>query len=214
MESAYDKTTIESFLHELSSKAPTPGGGSVAALSGSIAASLVLMVVNLTLGKERFEAQEPVLKEIMNESELIRDQLRHLIDADMTAYQRVIAAYRSPKTTEEEKEKRKDLIRKALKYATDVPLETAQSCLEVLELSQRLCPIGNPNAVTDIGVAARIGEAALQSALYNVDINCNSMKDSEEVDRYREKRRDIAEKGSSLKREIASAVEAALSQGH
>lgn len=210
MQTTYENATIGTFLEELSSAAPAPGGGSVAALSGAMAASLVSMVCNLTIGKEKFAKDEQEVKAVLQGALKLREELMSFIGADIAAYQAVITCYRMPKGTGEEKSARKEQLQAALKRANEVPYRTAEACFRVLTLSRRLPQIGNPNAVSDIAVSANLAEAALQSALYNVDINCKCIADKEYVSEYRRKRRELAEQARTVKKEIMSAMQVML----
>lgn len=210
MQTTYENAMISTFLEELSSAAPAPGGGSVAALSGAMAASLVSMVCNLTIGKEKFAKDEQEVKAVLQGALKMREELMSFIDADVAAYQAVIACYRMPKGTSEEKSARKEQLQAALKRANEVPYRTAEACFRVLTLNRRLPQIGNPNAVSDIAVSVNLAEAALQSALYNVDINCKYIADKEYVSEYRRKRRELAKRAERLKEEIVSAVQVIL----
>jgi len=210
MQTTYENTMIGTFLEELSSAAPAPGGGSVAALSGAMAASLVSMVCNLTIGKEKFAKDEQEVKAALQGALKLREELLSFIDADVAAYQAVIACYRLPKGTSEEKFARKEQLQAALKRANEVPYRTAEACFRVLTLNRRLPQIGNPNAVSDIAVSVNLAEAALQSALYNVDINCKYIANKEYVSEYRRKRWELAKRAERLKEEIVSAVQVML----
>ncbi|MCK4392225.1 cyclodeaminase/cyclohydrolase family protein, partial [Candidatus Bipolaricaulota bacterium] len=145
MQTTYENATISTFLEELSSAAPAPGGGSVAALSGAMAASLVSMVCNLTIGKEKFAKDEQEVKAVLQGALKLREELLSFIDVDVAAYQAVIACYRLPKGTLQEKGQRRERIQAALKKATEVPYRTAEACFRVLTLNRRLPQIGNPN---------------------------------------------------------------------
>lgn len=206
LQTTYENATIGTFLEELSSDAPTPGGGSVAALCGAMAASLVSMVCNLTIGKEKFAKDEQEVKAVLQGALKLRAELMSFIDADVAAYQAVIACYRMPKVTSEEKSARKEQLQAALKHANEVPYRTAEACFRVLSLNRRLPQIGNPNAVSDIAASVNLAEAALQSALYNVDINCKYIADKEYVNKYHRKRWELTKRAGALKKEIISAV--------
>lgn len=171
--------TIKEFLTALSSKSPVPGGGSASALSGALAASLLAMVCNLTIGKERFIAVEEQAEAVRLETEKLRERFSDLIEEDAAAFNAVIAAYKLKKATEAEKQARTIAVQKALRHAADVPLETARLALNVLELGQSLLEIGNPLALSDVGVSALLAESAVQGALLNVDINAKLMKDKQ-----------------------------------
>lgn len=210
MRTTYKDATIGAFLEELSSDAPAPGGGSVAALSGALAASLVSMVCNLTIGKEKFAEGEQEVKAVLGKALALREELTRAVDEDIEAYQQVIACYRLAKRTADEKAARKERIQTALKHANEVPYRIATACYRVLELNRRLPQLGNPNAISDVAVSVHLAEAALQSALYNVDINCSLIADKGYVAEYRGRRADLAARAASLQREIAGKVEAVL----
>ena len=209
MQTSYENMTISAFLKELSSATPAPGGG-VTALSGAMAASLVLMVCNLTIGKESFAENEQKIKAILEEALKLREELMNAVDKDIQAYNAVIGCYRLPKGTQEEKSARKEKLQAALKQANEVPYRTAKTCYRVLDLNRRLPQIGNPNAISDVAVSAQLAEAALQSALYNVDINCNYIKDEGYVSNYRKKRAELARRAGNMKQEIIDAVQTVL----
>ncbi|MEA3238649.1 MAG: cyclodeaminase/cyclohydrolase family protein [Candidatus Bipolaricaulota bacterium] len=210
MQTTYENTTISAFLEELSSAAPAPGGGSVAALSGAMAASLVMMVCNLTIGKEKFAQHEQEIKAILKEALKLRQELMNAIDEDIQAYNAVIGCYRLPKGTQEEKSRRKEQLQTALKQANEVPYRTAKTCYRVLDLNRRLPQIGNPNAISDVAVSAQLAEAALQSALYNVDINCNYIKDDTYVQDYRKKRNALSEQAVITRKDVIGEVRTML----
>ncbi len=175
----FTENTLKQFLAELSSKNATPGGGSASALAGALSASLLSMVCNLTIGKEKFIAVEPKAKGILAESERLRDLFSEMMEKDAEAFNKVMAAYKLPKESDEEKAERKAAIQHALKGAADVPLKIAQQALHLLELSQELVEIANPHAISDVGVAVLLAEGAVWGALLNVDINAGMIKDKE-----------------------------------
>ena len=210
MQNTYEKTTINAFLEELSSAAPAPGGGSVAALSGAMAASLMMMVCNLTIGKEKFVENDRETRAIMEEALKLRNRLMDAVSEDIKAYEGVVACYGLPKKTLQEKEQRRERMQAALKNATEVPYKTARACVQVLELNRRLPLIGNPNAVSDVAVAAHLAEAALQSALYNGDINCNYIKDDTYVQDYQEKRKALSKQAIIIKEAVIEAARTIL----
>jgi formiminotetrahydrofolate cyclodeaminase len=134
-------------------------------------AALVSMVVELTIGRPDAEAHASVLREIHERAALHRDALLDLAEADAAAYAAVVAARRMPKESEEQREQRAQAMRMTMVTAAEVPLRTAQVAAEVLEMAGRVAPIGNPNAVSDAGVAAQLAAAAVRGALLNVRIN-------------------------------------------
>ena len=168
---------IEVFLDELASSASTPGGGGAAAIMGAMGAALVSMVCNLTVGKEKYADVEEELKEVLVQAESLRARLTNMIQADVEVFNRVMASYRLPKGTDEEKAARSAEIQEALKAATDVPLECAKACAEVIALSRTAAEKGNLNVISDAGVAVMAGYAALKSAALNVNINIGGIRD-------------------------------------
>lgn len=168
---------VEDFLDRLASGAPTPGGGSVAALTGAMAAGLVSMVCNLTLGREKLAAFQDHAGALLRESEASRTRLQSAIPADAAAYDAVIAAFRLPRSNDEEKARRSNAIQAATREAARVPLEIAEESAAVLALAERAVGQSNPNAASDIAVAALLAGAAIASAAANVEINLASLKD-------------------------------------
>jgi formiminotetrahydrofolate cyclodeaminase len=168
---------IEVFLDELASSASTPGGGGAAAIMGAMGAALISMVCNLTVGKEKYAGVEEELKEVLVQAESLRARLTNMIQADVEVFNRVMASYRLPKGTDEEKAARSAEIQEALKAATDVPLECAKACAEVIALSRTAAEKGNLNVISDAGVAVMAGYAALKSAALNVNINIGGIRD-------------------------------------
>lgn len=171
--------SIESFLDELASKAPTPGGGSAAALMGAQAAALVSMVCNLTIGKPKYIAVEEDMKVLLMRSETLRSELLAMIKADVDVFNKLMARYGLAKETDTEKVARSAQIQIALKEATLVPLACAKACSGILLLSKEAAEKGNVNVVSDAGVAVMSAYAGLKSAALNVYINAGSLKDKE-----------------------------------
>jgi len=169
--------SIEFFLDELASKAPTPGGGSAAALMGAQAAALVSMVCNLTIGKPKYASVEADMSVLLIRSEELRSELLGMIKADVDVFNTLMSAYGLSKETDEEKAVRSLQIQTVLKEATLVPLACAKSCSEVLLLSKEAAEKGNVNVVSDAGVAVMSAYAGLKSAALNVYINAGGLKD-------------------------------------
>jgi len=167
----YANGTIEAYLERLASAEPEPGGGSVAALVGALAAALVSMVTNLTLGKEKYAGVEAVMVDLKVNAEFVRARLADLVTEDALAYGAVAEAMKLPKGTDDEKTVRADALQEALVGAALVPLEVAEAATEVARLTLTAAELGNPNAVSDAGVAAVLADAAAHSAALNVKIN-------------------------------------------
>lgn len=169
--------SIQGFLDELASSAPTPGGGSGAAVMGAMGTALVSMVCNLTVGKKGYEEVESDLKATLKQAEALRDRLTDMIRADVEVFDRLMASYGMPKETDEEKIVRSEEIQASLKEATDVPLNCARACAEAIELCRVAAEKGNLNVISDAGVAVVAVDAAMKSAALNVYINVGSIKD-------------------------------------
>jgi len=159
--------TLDGFLEELASAAPVPGGGSAAALAGTVAGALVAMVARLTSGRAAYAAVEPRTREILAEAEGLRAELRRLVEEDAAAYARVRTAYQLPKTNAA----RQGAIDAALLGAAEPPIEVARRAARLLELAREIGTIGNPNAKSDAVVAELLARAALLGAAENVRAN-------------------------------------------
>ena len=162
---------------------PTPGGGSVAAATGMMAASLGQMVCNLTIGKPKYTGRKLRLQIIRTELTDLSAQLRELIQEDANSFEAVLKAYRLPKETDEQKAARAARIQSATMAAIDVPMRTAGQSLAVLKLLRELADVGNPNALSDAAVGAQLAYAAVKGASYNVQVNLSSLADQEAATR-------------------------------
>jgi len=172
---------INNFLSELASSSPAPGGGSVAALAGSLGAALSSMVCNLTVGKEKYAEVQDEIKEALKKSEKIRKDLTKLIDKDTEAFNDVMKAFKMPKETEQQKKKRSQAIQEGYKTAAMIPLETARTCEKILGIAKIVAEKGNQNSITDSAVSAIMAQAGVESAILNVKINLGSIKDEKFV---------------------------------
>lgn len=171
--------SIEEFLVQSASSAPTPGGGSVSAYVGALAASMVCMVANLTIGKEKYKDVESQVQDILAQGQDLLKALQMGLSQDITEFSNFMAVLKLPKNTEEEKACRTAKMQEVLVSATDTPLAIAQNCFQVLKLAQALAPIGNKAAISDVGVAAYLAESSLKSAMFSVDINLPQIKDTD-----------------------------------
>jgi methenyltetrahydrofolate cyclohydrolase len=169
--------SVDTFLHDLASGAPTPGGGSAAAVMGAMGAALVSMVCNVTIGKKGHEAVESEMKSVRSESERVRLQLTAMVAADVAAFDGLMAAYRLPRQSEEDKSRRAEAIELNLRAATESPLDCARACAEVIALAKRAAVCGYLGVISDAGVGVLAAHAALRSAALNVYINVPSLKD-------------------------------------
>jgi formiminotetrahydrofolate cyclodeaminase len=171
------KSSIVTFLDDLASERPTPGGGGAAAMSGAIGAALVSMVANLTIGKKNYEAVWEDLEAVNAKAEALRAELIRAIEEDVVAFNSVMDAYGLPRGTDEEKAKRAASIQAALKDATLAPLRAVKACFEVIRLSAAAAEKGNLNVISDAGVAVLSANAGLRSAALNVFINAKAIRD-------------------------------------
>lgn len=198
------------FLAQSASSAPTPGGGSVSAYVGALAASMVCMVANLTIGKEKYKDVEPQVKVILEKGERLLDDLKNGLTNDIAEFSNFMAVLKLPKDTEEQKSARSIKMQEVLVSATDTPLGIAQNCFAVLELAQELAPIGNKGAISDVGVAAYLAESALRAAMFSVDINLPQIKNDSYQDKVKAERERLFELAGKIKTQTVTIVESRL----
>lgn len=170
--------TITEFLEQTASAEPLPGGGCTAALNAALAASLTEMVANLTIGRKEFQAVEEDMQKIAQAAADLRTKLQNDIDNDAQAYQAVLAAFKLPKNTDDQKKERSKAIQQAFKSAATVPLGVARDALQIMDLAARAITDGNPNAISDGAVAVLAARTAALAAAYNVKINLTAIKDT------------------------------------
>lgn len=194
--------TLKKFVDTVASNEPVPGGGSVAAVCGTLSAALSEMVANLTIGKKKYAEQEDEMKEIKERALILRKKLIDYIEKDSTAYNKVMEAYKLPKETEAEKEIRKEAIEESSKLAATIPLEVAFTSFEIMPLAEAVVLRGNSNAVTDALVAAMLARTAVLSAILNVRINLGSISDIEFVNKYKEKSDTLQAETQSYEKKI------------
>ena len=197
---------ITEYLEKAAAGTAVPGGGSVAALNAALAAGLTAMVANLTIGKKGYEAVAEEMNDIANKTTELREKLTAAIDRDAEAYSEVMAAFKLPRATNQEKELRKLAIQKAFKHAALVPMEVANQAVKVLDLAGRAVAGGNKNAVTDGLVAAMNARTAALAALYNVKINLGSIDDDEFVKKLTREINDLEQQAKSKEQKILANV--------
>ena len=180
------KLTVEDFISELASASPTPGGGSASALAGAMAAAMVEMACNLTVGREKFQDVEAELQTVLARAKELREKMLAAVDEDTKAYDAVSQAYKLAKGTETEKAERTAAIQAALQHATDVPLQVAKAASETAQLAVIAVKKSNPNVASDARVARLLADAARDGAIANVEINLAGIKDEEFAERTRE----------------------------
>lgn len=201
---------IKEYLEVLKSNAPAPGGGSVSALAGAQGMALILMVIDLTLGKEKYKEHEELCLSVKEKALPIYKALLEGIDEDTEAFNLVAAAFKMPKETDEEKATRKEAIAKATIKATEVPFDTMKLGHEGLKLIEGLVGKSNPNALSDLGVAAINLNTCIEGAWLNVLINLPGIKDEKLTLQFRENGEKIYNEGCKLAREIYENVKESL----
>lgn len=173
----YLEESLGFYLDRLASAEPEPGGGSVAALVGALGAALVTMVADLTLGREKFASVQEEMAKLRSRAEELRAELQELVTLDAEAYGAVANAMKLPRENEAQAQERRQVLQEALVGAAKVPLRAAQAALEVARLCPEAAEKGNPNAVSDAGVAVLLADAAAQAAALNVRINLKWIED-------------------------------------
>jgi methenyltetrahydrofolate cyclohydrolase len=167
--------TLQNYLDDLSSNAPTPGGGNVAALCGVLASSLGQMVCNLTIGKKKYLDFEEEAKDLAGKLQELQDHFLTLAKKDNDAFDSVMAAFKLPKETDSQKSFRKNEIEKATMEAAIVPAEVIIKCNQLLPYLDTISQKGNQNSLSDTGVAISLTATAAEGAYLNVAINCSGL---------------------------------------
>lgn len=180
MDSYLDKP-LSAYLADAAAKQPTPGGGSVAALTGALATTMASMAANFTAGKEKYRAVEPQIQSALKMLDEARRKMLDLMHHDMDAYAAVTQAYRLPKESDGQKEVRTAAIQQALGNALLAPLKVSKVAVQVLEACQELANIANANLLSDVAVAAILAEAALAAGRVNVEVNLAGLSDEDLV---------------------------------
>ncbi len=188
------------FVKELSTNSPAPGGGSVAALAGALGAALLSMVAALTHEKKEMLETKPEMDIIGVEAQTLKDRLTFLVDEDTEAFNKVMDANRMAETNDNEQKIKDKAVEVANKYAIEIPMETAEKCFRVIELAEILVEKGNPNSVSDAGVAAEVALAGVSGACMNVLINLPGIEDEDYCDSKRDQVETIMEKAESLEK--------------
>jgi glutamate formiminotransferase/formiminotetrahydrofolate cyclodeaminase len=204
--------TLAGLCEQIAAPTPTPGGGTVAAVAGALAASLAAMVANLTLGKKKFAAVAEAMKALRHEADSLQRELMSLGRRDSEAFDAVVRARRLPQATPDQQAARTAAVTAAELAAARVPLETAEACLKVLDLAERAACEGNPNAASDAGVAGLLAGAAGEGALLNVEINLKSLPPSGDRDALAASlsrlRTALTEAGGRCRAAVAAALQA------
>ena len=201
--------TVTGFCDITASDAPAPGGGSVSALAGTLAAALGEMVARLTVGKEKYAQVQPEMERLLEELPPLRQRLLEAIDRDSRAFDRYMAALTLPKGTPEEKEARKNAMQEGLKEAAQVPLEVARAAVSLFPALELVVTRGNSNAVTDGMVGTMLARSAVLGALFNVRVNLGSIHDAAFVEALDRETRMLQEQALRWERQILGQTELA-----
>jgi glutamate formiminotransferase/formiminotetrahydrofolate cyclodeaminase len=171
--------TLNQFTNLLSSESPAPGGGSVAALAAALSASLCAMVARLTTGREKYRDSREAMERLKATADELVGVFLDLVEKDTEAYNEVTAAFKLPSKTDAQRDSRRQAIERATRQAAAVPLETLENLSRVPDMVREALQRGNPNCLTDAGVAMQLMRAAAAGASYNVRINLSGMRDKE-----------------------------------
>jgi len=203
------RTTFD-FVDEVSRDSPAPGGGSVAALAGSLGGALAAMVANLCSSKGEFDDKYDTLCSIADRGQALKDALMRGVDNDTAAFDKVLDGMRMPRDTEAEREVRTNAMQEGYKVATRVPLLTVEQCRDALKLCAEMAPIADPNMVSDVGTGALLAHAGAQAAAYNVRINLPQITDADFEGDMRETLAGLLAECGALAAEVSAEVEKAL----
>ena len=206
----FSKSSFEDLLTAFASDAPTPGGGTAAALAGAMGAALAEMVAALTLAKEKYAAVHEAIRPIAGLARRTRTELQNLAREDSEAYDQVVAARRLPKETPDLQRVRARKMSDANRLAAEVPMRTARSALKLLAALPDLARKGNPNAASDAGAAALLLDAALHAALLNVAINLGGVEDPGFVADERAEAQRLGEEAVRLRERVLTTVRTSL----
>lgn len=203
--------TVKDFIEELGSKSPAPGGGSIAALSASLASALASMVFNLTIGKKDYMEYDESLKGTIDESlksvDSCKEDFLELMEKDTNAFLALMDAFKMPKNTDEEIQARKAKIAEGNKQSLDIPLEVAEKAYKLYDYINVAVKYGNKNAISDAGVAASLVETAVEGAILNVKINILGLKDEVHKKELKDKCNTLLQNSKKKKEEIMGIIE-------
>jgi len=202
--------TLRQFANELSMDSPTPGGGSTAALCGALSAALSSMVANLTVGKKGYEASFNRMMAVALAGQALKEELLRAVDLDTEAFNKVMAAFKLPKATEEQKKEKELALENSTKEATLVPLGVLEKCAELLKLAKSVALEGNKNSLSDAGVAGLTAWVAAEGAYYNIMINLPGIQDREFNVRTREEALALKNEAAALAEELRTHLEKEL----
>lgn len=202
---------LNSFVDETASESPAPGGGSIAAYCGSLGVALATMVANLSASKKGWEERWNEFSDWADKGQKIKKQLLHLVDEDTVAFNKIMDAFKLPKTTDQEKEDRKQVVAEATRYAIEVPLSVMKISLQSMELIEAMATNGNPNSVSDAGVGAMCARTAVLGAGLNVRINAAAYSDKTFVETVLKQAAEMENKAIANEKNILDVVNRKIS---
>jgi len=197
---------LKEFADETASESPAPGGGSISAYVGALGVALATMVANLSAHKRGWDDRWEEFSDWATKGQTLQNALLKMVDEDTNAFNAIIASFRLPKGTEEEKVKRSEAIQAATKNAIEVPFKIMELSMQSFETIKVMAEIGNPNSVTDAGVGALCARAAIRGAFLNVKINCADLSDKEFVTAILEKGENLIKQADTLEKEVLKLV--------
>jgi glutamate formiminotransferase/formiminotetrahydrofolate cyclodeaminase len=198
--------SLRAFADETASESPAPGGGSISAYMGALGASLATMVANLSSHKKGWDARWEEFSDWADKGQRLQQELVRLVDADTEAFNKIMSAFSFPKTTEEEKATRKKAIQEATKFAIEIPFRVMELSYESFPLIRAMATEGNPNSVSDAGVAALCARSAVMGAFMNVRINAAGYDDKNYVNELLEKGKVLEQKSIAEETELLKIV--------
>jgi glutamate formiminotransferase/formiminotetrahydrofolate cyclodeaminase len=198
--------TLTAFADETASESPAPGGGSISAYMGALGASLATMVANLSSHKKGWDSRWEEFSNWAEQGQAYKNELLKLVDLDTTAFNKIMEAFSLPKSSDEEKAARDNAIQNATRYAIEIPFKVMETAFESLTLIKAMVETGNPNSVTDAGVAALCARSAVLGAFMNVKINASGYKDKILVDDVINRGTEIEKQTIALEEEIIKLV--------
>lgn len=205
---------LKGFVEELASNSPAPGGGSVAALSASLASALTKMVFNLTIGKKFYneysDEEKKLIDESLEKTNLSKEEFLDFIDKDADAFLDIMSAFKLPKNNEEEIRIRQRKIAEGYSNALDIPLTVAKKAFKIYDYIYLASKLGNPNAASDAGVAALLLQAGIEGAILNVRINLSSIKDEKFKDEVQKECKMLVEEGRKKQEEIMKILDSKI----
>ena len=201
---------LREFANELSMDSPAPGGGSTAALSGALSASLSSMVANLTVGKKGYEDAQKDMKKFAVTAQSLKDEFLRAVDLDTIAFNKVMVAFKLSKKTDEQKEEKARAVEEASKEATLVPMGVLEKSIEALKLAKEVALKGNKNSLSDAGVAGLTARAAAEGAYYNIKINLPGLEDVDFKSKINKQATTLVKKAVQLGDELREIIEKEL----